>query len=62
MEMPKRAGIIFVTIGVVLILSALLLFFYNEWEDHRAGQQAESLMDEIHSAMTEETDPTTTPR
>ena len=59
MEMPKKAGIIFVTMGVVLILSALLLFLYNEFEDRRAGQQAESLMDEIHSAMAEETDPTT---
>ena len=59
MEMPKKAGIIFVTLGVVLILSALLLFLYNGLEDRRAGQQAESLMDEIHSAMTEETDPTT---
>lgn len=61
MEMPKKAGIIFVTLGVVLILSALLLFLYNGLEDRRAGQQAESLMDEIHSAMTEETDPTTKP-
>lgn len=61
MEMPKKAGIIFVTIGVVLILSALLLFLYNGLEDRRAGQQAESLMDEIHSAMTEETDPITKP-
>lgn len=59
--MPKKAGIIFVTIGVVLILSALLLFLYNGLEDRRAGQQAESLMDEIHSAMTEETDPITKP-
>lgn len=59
--MPKKAGIIFVMLGVVLILSALLLFLYNGWEDRRAGQQAESLMDEIHSAMTEETDPTTKP-
>ena len=59
--MPKKSGIIFVTIGVVLIFSALLLSFYNGFEDHRAGQQAESLMDEIHSAMTEETDPTTKP-
>ena len=59
--MPKKAGIIFVTIGVVLIFSALLLFLYNGLEDRRAGQQAESLMDEIHSAMTEETDPTTKP-
>ena len=48
--MPKKAGIIFVTLGVVLILSALLLFLYNGLEDRRAGQQAESLMDEIHSA------------
>lgn len=61
MEMPKKAGIIFVTLGVVLILSALLLFLYNEFEDRRAGQQAELLMDEIHSAITEETDPTTKP-
>jgi len=59
--MPKKAGIIFVTLGVVLILSALLLFLYNGLEDRRAGQQAESLMNEIHSAMTEETDPTTKP-
>ena len=61
METPKQAGIIFVTLGVVLILSALLLFLDNEFEDRRAGQQAELLMDEIHSAITEETDPTTKP-
>ena len=54
--MPKKAGIIFVTLGVVLILSALLLFLYNEFEDRRAGQQAESLMDEIHSAMADVTE------
>ena len=59
--MPKKAGIIFVTLGVVLILSALLLFLYNEFEDRCAGQQAESLMDEIQSVITEETDPTTKP-
>ena len=59
--MPKKAGIIFVTIGVVLIFSALLLFLYNEFKDRRAGQQAESLMDEIQSVITEETDPTTKP-
>ena len=27
--MPKKAGIIFVILGVVLMMSALLLFFYN---------------------------------
>lgn len=59
--MPKKAGIIFVTIGVVLIFSALLLFLYNGFEDRRAGQQAESLIKDIQSAMPEETDPTTKP-
>ena len=59
--MPKKAGIIFVTLGVVRILSALLLFLYNGFEDRRAGQQAESLMDDIQSAIAEETDPTTKP-
>ncbi len=43
------------------MLSALLLFLYNGLEDCRAGQQAELLMDDIHSAITEETDPTTKP-
>lgn len=61
MEMPKKTGIIFVTLGVVLILSALLLFLYNGFEDRRAGQQAESLMDDIHSVMTEETVSVTKP-
>ena len=59
--MPKKAGIIFVTMGVVLISSALLLFLYNSLEDRRAGQQAESLMDDIYSVITEKTDPTTKP-
>lgn len=56
--MPKKAGIIFVILGVVLILSALLLFLYNGLEDRRAGQEAEILLDEIQSAIPEETDPT----
>ena len=59
--MPKKSGIVFVTMGAVLMLSALLLFLYNGLEDRRAGQQAESLMDEIQSVITEETDPITNP-
>lgn len=59
--MPKKSGIIFVTLGVVLILSALLLFLCNGLEDRYAGQQAESLMDDIHSAITEDADPITKP-
>jgi len=54
--MPKKAGIIFVALGVVLILSALLLFCYNGFENYCAGQQAESLMADIHSVIAEETE------
>lgn len=59
--MPKKAGIIFVTLGVVLILSALLLFLYNGYEEHRAGQEAEILLNDIQSVIEQETEPTTKP-
>lgn len=61
MAMPKKSGIIFVTMGAVLMLSALLLFLYNGYEERRAGQEAELLLDDIQSAIAEETDPTTQP-
>lgn len=54
--MSKKTGIIFVTIGAVLILSALLLFLSNELEDYRAGQSAERLVDDIQSVMEEQKD------
>lgn len=54
MEMPKKTGIIFVTLGVVLFASALLLSLYNRFEDRHAGQQAELLMNEIQSVISEE--------
>lgn len=59
--MPKKFGIIFVTMGAVLMLSALLLFLYNGYEERRAGQEAELLLDDIQSAIAEETDPPTQP-
>ena len=55
--MPKKTGIIFATMGAVLILSALLLFLYNGYEQQRAGQQAELLLHDIQSAMTEQGEP-----
>ena len=61
MAMPKKSGIIFVTMGAVLILSALLLFLYNGYEEHRAGQEAELLLADIRSAIVEKTEPTTEP-
>lgn len=52
--MPKKAGILLVIAGAVLILSALLLFFYNANEDKQAGEQAEALLEEVRAEMEEE--------
>ena len=55
--MPKKSGIILITLGAVLILAALLLFLHNRDEDRRAGQEAESLLEDVRSAMAAHTDP-----
>lgn len=47
----KRVGIIFVVIGAVLVLSALLLFVYNLYDDYRAGEEADVLLDDIKIAI-----------
>ena len=49
--MPKRADIIIIAVGAVLILSALLLLIYNRCEDARAGQEAESLLASVEKAI-----------
>lgn len=49
--MPKKAGILLTTVGAVLIISALLLFFYNRYEDYSAGREAEILLEDIVSAI-----------
>lgn len=49
--MPKKAGAIFVILGAVLILSALLLFLYNKQEDRNAGQEAELVLAEVQSSI-----------
>ena len=49
--MPKKTGIAIVTAGAVLILSALLLFLYNRYEDANAGQEAESLLASVEAAI-----------
>ena len=43
------------------MLSALFLFLYNSFEERRAGQDAELLLHDIQSAITEETAPTSKP-
>ena len=51
--MSKRVGIAFIILGAVLISSALLLFAGNEYEDHRAGKDAEALLEGVMSAVSE---------
>ena len=55
--MPKKSGVIPISLGAVLILAALLLFLHNRSEDRRAGQEAESLLEDARSAMAADTDP-----
>lgn len=49
--MHKKTGVVFVGIGAVLILSALLLFFYNEAEEKHAEEAARTVMAELHSRI-----------
>ena len=49
--MPKKSGVILISLGAVLILAALLLLLYNRSEDRRAGQEAESLLEDVRSAI-----------
>lgn len=42
--------------GAVLMLSALLLLCYNRYEEYRAGQEAELLLDDIQAMIMERED------
>ena len=55
--MPKKSGVILISLGAVLILAALLLFLYNRSEDRHAGQEAESLLEDVRSTMAANADP-----
>ena len=49
--MPKKAGILCIILGAVLILSALLLFLYNTYDAKRAGQDAELALGAVQAAI-----------
>lgn len=49
--MRKKTGILFVIAGAVLILSALLLLFYNRYEDEQAGEVAEEVLSEVEAVI-----------
>ena len=53
MIVPKKAGIVFVVAGAVLIASALSLFCYNQREDAQAGQEAEILLTQVQDLISE---------
>ena len=47
----SKEGSAFVILGAVLILSALLLFFYNQAEDESAGQASEAVLTELRDKI-----------
>ena len=55
MKMSKKIGIVFVAMGAVLVISALLLFLYNALENRQAGQEAESMLKNIQTIILQET-------
>lgn len=51
--MTKKAGILFVVMGLVLILSAVGLYAYNRSVDESAGREAETILTQIHQIVPE---------
>lgn len=47
--MPKKTGIVFVIVGAVLLIAALLLFLWNHEEDRTAGDAAEEALKVLQS-------------
>ena len=55
--MRNKAGIVFIALGAVLILSALLLLLYNRHEAALAGKEAEILLSDVEAAIGGQTSP-----
>lgn len=45
--MKRRAGMICMILGAVLIGAALSLFLYNEWDSARAEERAEQVLEQM---------------
>ena len=45
--MKRRAGMICMILGAVLIVAALSLFLYNEWDSARAEERAEQVLEQM---------------
>lgn len=55
--MPKKAGIAILTLGAVLICSALLLFLHYERESDAAQEEAERILPQLESLIQAQTRP-----
>lgn len=49
--MRRRLGIVFMCMGAVLLLGALALFGYNQWESRTAEETSEDLLEEMKLIM-----------
>ena len=47
----RHAGMMLIVIGVVLTMSALLLFLYNRREDEQAGERADSILQQLEAEL-----------
>lgn len=57
-EKNARAGSgrIWICVGLLFLLAALLLILYNVYDNHRAGQAAESVLEQVIGGIDEATD------
>ena len=52
--MHRKAGITCKTLGILLLIAAMLLLAYNRWDNRRAGQVAAVIRDALEEAEEEE--------
>ncbi len=51
--MRRKIGTLFMIFGAVLLIAALSLFAYNEYEDWNAGEELSLIADELDAAIAE---------
>ena len=52
----RKAGIVCLSMGAVLMISALLLFMYNQAEDRRAGEASAAAVTELQTLLEKRTE------
>lgn len=59
--MRKKLGIVFMTVGALLVISALGLLLYNQLDAARADRAAQSVLEKIQQTITDDSALTDTP-